>query len=701
MHMQEYEALDSTWANLPVVEAPAWRAALLRDANVPRLPELLRDVFGFDSFRPYQEEVCRAVVRGDDVLLVMPTGAGKSLCYQLPGITRGGTTLVVSPLIALMEDQVEQLQALGLRAERIHSGRARTDSREACRRYLAGDLDFLFIAPERLRVPGFPEMLAKRKPTLIAIDEAHCISQWGHDFRPDYRMLGDRLPLLRPAPVIALTATATPAVQDDIVTELRLVSTFRSIHGFRRTNIAVEVVERKPSERLAVVKNILSDASRRPAIVYAPTRKESEETAKELSKRFHAAAYHAGLTSAVRSEAQSLFLRGKIDVIVATTAFGMGIDKANVRTVIHTALPSSVEGYYQEIGRAGRDGLDSRAILLHSFGDTKTHEFFLERDYPEESLLERIHDAIDPQGTPADELARKARIPHDLFEKALEKLWVHGGALVDFDNVVRRGASDWRRPYEMQRAHKRDQIDKMQRYAETHACRMLSLVTHFGDQNDPGDPCGSCDVCAEATCVAQEFRAPIQQEIAVASEIVESLRERNGRAIGQMFRDLAEKSVDRDAFDAIIGSLARAGVVRVSQDEFEKDGRSIVFQRVHLRPDMHLTPSDLRIIATPKRKASRKGRERKSAGGAERDVIETPALTGASVLVDAALRAWRKEEARFRKVPAFRILTDKTLTGIAAALPRDEASLLRVSGIGPSIAERYGKVLLTIVARVA
>ncbi|MGH7328352.1 MAG: RecQ family ATP-dependent DNA helicase, partial [Polyangiaceae bacterium] len=328
------------------MEAPAWRAALHRDANVPRLPELLRDVFGFDSFRPYQEEVCAAVVRGDDVLLVMPTGAGKSLCYQLPGITRGGTTLVVSPLIALVEDQVEQLKAIGLHAERIHSGRTRADSRDACRAYLDGNLDFLFIAPERLRVPGFPEMLAKRKPTLIAIDEAHCISQWGHDFRPDYRMLGDRLPLLRPAPVIALTATATPTVQDDIVTELRLVSTFRSIHGFRRTNIAVEVVERKPSERLAVVKNILADASRRPAIVYAPTRKESEETAKELSKRFHAAAYHAGLTSAVRSEAQSSFLRGKIDVIVATTAFGMGIDKANVRTVIHTALPASIEGYY-------------------------------------------------------------------------------------------------------------------------------------------------------------------------------------------------------------------------------------------------------------------------------------------------------------------------------------------------------------------
>src|SRR5580700_8674320 len=208
-----------------------------------QLTALLARTFGFASFRANQEAVCRAAVEGKDVLLVMPTGSGKSLCYQLPAIARGGTALVISPLIALMEDQVAGLKSRGFAVERIHSGRDRAASRQACIDYLNGNLQFLFIAPERLRVAGFPEMLAKRKPSLIAIDEAHCISQWGHDFRPDYRMLGAHLPSLRPAPVIALTATATPIVQDDIAVQLGLAQPRRFIHGFRRDNIAIEVVE--------------------------------------------------------------------------------------------------------------------------------------------------------------------------------------------------------------------------------------------------------------------------------------------------------------------------------------------------------------------------------------------------------------------------------------------------------------------------
>src|SRR5277367_2180099 len=273
-----------------------------------QLTDLLARTFGFSSFRANQEAVCRAAVDGCDVLLVMPTGAGKSLCYQLPAIARGGTALVVSPLIALMDDQATKLGQLGLNAARIHSGIEREKSRQVCREYLNGTLDFLFIAPERLRVLGFPEMLAKRKPSLIAIDEAHCISQWGHDFRPDYRLLGGYLPTLRPAPVIALTATATAIVQHDICDQLGLDRQASFIHGFRRSNIAIEVVETSPSQRANVARELLSDPNRRPAIIYTPSRKQAESVAALLVRDFTTAAYHAGLDAGRRRRVQDGFL---------------------------------------------------------------------------------------------------------------------------------------------------------------------------------------------------------------------------------------------------------------------------------------------------------------------------------------------------------------------------------------------------------
>jgi DNA topoisomerase-3 len=671
------------------------------------LSALLRDSFGFASFRPYQEEVCRAVVEGHNVLLVMPTGAGKSLCYQLPGLARGGTTLVVSPLIALMEDQVAKLTRHGLSADRIHSGRGREASRAACRAYLDGRLNFLFIAPERLRVPGFPEMLARRPPTLVAVDEAHCISQWGHDFRPEYRMLGARLPLFGNAPVLAVTATATPAVQDDIVAQLRLTSAVRFIHGFRRTNIAVEAVEMMRRDRADAVAALLGRAENRPAIVYAPTRREAESLAERLSRRLRAEAYHAGLASAERDRVQSAFVGGDAEIVVATTAFGMGIDKANVRVVVHTALPASLEGYYQEIGRAGRDGAPSRAVLLHSFVDGKTLEFFHGRDYPEVATLQAVFDRLGPTPVARERLRSASGLDPIVFENALEKLWLHGGARVDVEDAVSRGDAGFATSYERQKAHGLEQIAKMRAYAAKSSCRMLQLVRHFGDTRDSGAPCGHCDICAPDGCIAQSHREPSAAEKTVARRIVSALSQQNGKTVGQLHREISgAEELDRRSLEHVLGGLVRARVVRLEDDSFVKDGATIAFQRAHLVADSG-APSEqapgFRIAAggdrpsRPRRSARKepKGRGKRSDGAR---APARPTDDGGDALFEA-LRSWRLGEARRTGMPAFRIFSDRTLLAIAADAPGDETALLRVSGVGPGLARRYGHAVLDIVAR--
>ncbi len=667
------------------------------------LKNILEEVFHFDSFRPYQERVCESVTRGNDLLLVMPTGSGKSLCYQLPGIARKGTTLVVSPLIALMEDQTAGLRQQGLDAERIHSGRTRLQSRRVCRDYLDGKLDFLFIAPERLSVPGFPEMLARRKPVLIAIDEAHCISQWGHDFRPDYRLLGERLPILRPSPLIAMTATATPRVQKDIIQQLGVDGAEMCIHGFRRTNIAIELVELLPSERSQKVLEILQKKEFTPAIIYAPTRQKTETLAHELGNLLSVAPYHAGLSSEIRDKVQTSFLKGELDAIVATIAFGMGIDKPDIRTVIHTALPGSLEGYYQEIGRAGRDGKPSRAILLHSYGDRRVHQFFHEKSYPSEKILKGIHERLKQNKRPLESLRHELNMDQEEFDIALEKLWIHGGALVDPDETVRRGHNKWHITYKTQSDHRLSQIDEMSRFSGSFSCRMLYLVRHFGDREDSGYKCGLCDFCAPEKAMASVSRKPDRQEDRIIRELISTLKSVGSIGTGKLYNSVCPGSVlPRSDFENLLRALAKGDLIALSEHAFEKEGKLIHYKRAELaRGGYSFDPEDIKSlditsqggVKRPEGKTGSSGKKRNT-----RKVIRRPG-SGASENpgLNDTLREWRMGMARKRGLPAFRIFTNKVLDNLASDLPTSYDELHMVNGVGPYFVKRYGKEVIRII----
>jgi len=661
------------------------------------LEAILSERFGFPQFRAGQEEVCRAVVDGQDALVVMPTGAGKSLCYQLPGLARGGTTVVISPLIALMEDQVAKLRERGIRAERIHSGLARGASREICLNYIHGELDFLFIAPERFRVPGFPEMLAKARPALIAVDEAHCISQWGHDFRPDYRRIGPYLESFRPAPVIALTATATPRVQRDIAAQLQLAGP-RFIQGFWRDNIAIEAVETAPSRRAELAAAILAGDGRLPAIVYAPSRRETEELAESLGRHFRAAAYHAGLNKDRRTEVQARFQAGDLEVTIATIAFGMGIDKADIRTVIHTATPSSMESYYQEIGRAGRDGAPSRAILMHSYADRRTHDFFFERDYPEAGELEKIYRKLTADALPKEELAARCRKVAG-FDMALDKLWTFGGALIDAEENVALGG-EWKAAYEEQREDKLAQLEEMLRFADCNQCRMATLVRHFGDSKASRTRCGHCDFCAPESCVAQEYREPSSTERTVASMLLKKLTAGGGSMAAGRLHTETGGPLDRRDFERLLGGLARGGYVRLEESTFEKDGKTIAFRRVHLTAEGDSAEADGAPVFTITEVAEATGKaavRKKKASAASSKKKSAPA-NAESEVHEKALRAWRLGEAKKQGVPAFRVLTDATLRAIVEAQPASADELLAVHGMGPRGVEKYGAAILGALA---
>ena len=590
------------------------------------------------------------------------------------------------------------------RAHQQPSGLPREASREVCRDYLTGNLDFLFIAPERMRVPGFPEMLAKRKPALVAVDEAHCISAWGHDFRPDYRTLGQYLPALRPAPIVALTATATPTVQKDILRALNLQDPAVFITGFRRDNLQIEATELSKPQRTTFITKLLSAAEARPAIVYASSRKSAEEIASALGSKYPAAAYHAGLDAGTRDRVQRGFLNGKLEVVVATIAFGMGVDKADVRTVVHAALPGSVEAYYQEIGRAGRDGKPSRAILLHSFADRKMPDFFIERDYPAVTDVGRLLASLQQEPGTVEALQQQLKMELEVVQRGIEKLVAQGAATIHPDGTIScEGDVAWKGDYEAQVNHRREQVDRIVAFAEGTGCRMSALVRHFGDLAGAQRLCGQCDSCNPQHSSSAPAAQPSSREQDDLLAILHALTS-GGRSSGKLFTEL-KLTKDRKQFDRLLDGLARAGLVNVTSESFRaEDGRDISFRKVSLTPEGR-TP-DAATLATIwlrgvyRAKVADITKTRPAGGSSGAGATQVKAveiqLTPAQTALFESLKAWRSGRAKAGGVPAFLIFGDAVLRAIAAATPASLAALHAVSGVGPEKLERFGSDVLAL-----
>ncbi len=589
------------------------------------------------------------------LLLVAPTGGGKSLTYQLPATLLGGTSIVISPLVALMADQVASLTALGVRATYLAATLPGDEVRARMGGIARGEFDIVYVAPERLAFGGFRGIAQNLNVPLVAVDEAHCISEWGHDFRPEYLQIGDFVQSLPSARLLACTATATPIVRDEILSRLGLpYDTPQIVKGFARPNLALRVQElRYAKERDPHVDAALAEALGTPrgprlgtAIVYAPTRKSTQEQARRLEELGWAAApYHAGMAGPHRDEVQTRFIEGQLDVVVATNAFGMGIDRGDVRLVVHLAPPSSIEAYYQEVGRAGRDGDPAIGLLMYTPSDVQLRRRLLER-------------GMDGEPTP------KA-----VFE------------------------------------HKWNLFLELMRWAEGGSCRHDAILRYFSDEAETLAGCGKCDACLhideeshapeEVTLIVRKALSGIARVhgrygLTAAAKLLKGNKdpriERAGLESTRTFAALAEHS------EAWITKLLRR-CVTAGWADFHGDPHPVV----------HLTEDGKEVMAgrRPARLVLPRAVEAKPTGGGTRArtrAVDAPDLDPAAIEVFEALRKYRRERAKEDGVPPYVVASDRTLRDVALLRPRTLDELGLAHGIGPAKLEKYGEGLLETVS---
>jgi ATP-dependent DNA helicase RecQ len=607
-----------------------------------RALERLRQTFGHPAFRGNQAEIVRHVADGGDALVLMPTGGGKSLCYQLPALLRDGLAVVVSPLIALMQDQVAALQQLGVRAGALHSGLTSREASQTRKAAHAGLLDLLYVAPERLLSEGFLDSIASTRLALFAIDEAHCVAQWGHDFRPEYlqlSVLADRFPEV---PRIALTATADPQTRGEIIERLSLEDARVFVSSFDRPNIRY-MVEDRGDGRAQLLDFIRSSHAGESGIVYCLSRRKVEETAEWLVERgLRALPYHAGLDSSTRARHQQMFQEDDAVIIVATIAFGMGIDKPDVRFVAHLDLPKSVEGYYQETGRAGRDGEPADAWMVYGMADVVQQRRLIDES--------------------------------------------------EADDAWKRIAAS--------------KLNALLGIAETAGCRRVPLLAYFGETWSPCGHCDNCLTPPQTWDATEAARMALSAVYRTGQRfgvlhLIDVLRGKTGERMTRWRHDQLSvfgigAAQDEPTWRAVFRQLVALGLVEV---DHEAHGALKLTEaaRPVLRGEQTLLLRRPRAVArTPSRRKSASGSGSTGRSAASERAAIASGSPEAALL--ARLKTWRLEQSRAQRVPPYIVLNDATLNALAVEQPQSLAALAQVHGIGERRLETYGESLLVLLA---